>query len=101
MTEFGNSVKSLRFTLVPPADVATSGNVALVFNVIPVTGRIAGYEIGSPSFSTATGSLYVFSSGNTLNSNRLVFQFNGLPQARDYFEIVQYSRLDTNGAEIS
>ena len=93
--------KSLRYTGSSPGGTATSGNIALTYSPFLVTGRIIGIEFGSPMFDTATGSLYLFSSGNTWNGTRLVAQVNGVPQGRNWYPLVQYNRDATQGNLIS
>ena len=102
MTEFGGgSIKSLRFTLSSPA-TATSGNVVLTYNSIPVTGHIIGIEIGSPAFDAATGSLYMISSGTTWGTTRDVAQINGITAvARTFYPIVQFARSHNQGTILS
>ena len=103
MSDFGASnIKSVRFTLVPPT-TATSGNVALTFNPEPIIGQIIGFEIGSPAFDAATGSLYVFCSGtNWPGGNRQVFQQNGVTAIlRTFYPIVEFQRNSIQGTLLS
>lgn len=95
---YDEHIKSLRFTLTSPV-TATSGNVVLAYNPIPVSGRIVGIEVGSPAFGANTGSLYVIASGATWNQTRLVTQVNGIAQARTYYSIFEYAQV--KGASVS
>ena len=92
---------SIRFTGSSPGGTATSGNIALSYNAIPVTGRIVGLELGSPAFDSATGSLYMFASGATWNNTRLVAQINGLAQDRTYYPITAFQRNNVQGTLLS
>ncbi|MBI4145510.1 hypothetical protein HY493_04900 [Candidatus Woesearchaeota archaeon] len=99
MTEFGNSFKSIRFTLVPNASIAASGNAVTSFSAESVTGRIIGMEVGSPAFSASTGSLYVIASGSTWNQNRQVTLIKGIGQSRAFYDTSVFRQVE--GASVS